>query len=126
MQKGELDLALADLNEAARIDSTNFYAYWSRGAVFAAKKDFDRARQDLTTALALNPDKTSKAKIEEALNAVPASNEPNPSQDETVITDPSRFWGQDQEGSASAASSYPADAMPPPPAYPASEGPPPQ
>ncbi len=95
MQKQELDLALADLNEAARIDSTNFYAYWSRGAVFAAKNDFDRAREDLTTALALNPDKTSKAKIEEALNAVPASNEPNPSQDETVITDPSRFLGQD-------------------------------
>jgi tetratricopeptide (TPR) repeat protein len=137
MQKGELDLALPDLNEAARIDSTNFYAYWSRGAVFAAKKDFDRARQDLTTALALNPDKTSKAKIEEALNAVPASNEPNPSQDETVISDPSRFWGQDQEGSASASANNPAEAMPAAPAeaYPASpsmdtapavEGPPPQ
>jgi tetratricopeptide (TPR) repeat protein len=122
MQKQQLDLALADLNEAARIDSSNFYAYWSRGAVFVAKKDFDRARADLTTALSLNPDKDSKAKIEEALNAVQASDQPNPSDDKTVITDPSRFWGQDQEGSASAASSYPAEAMPAAPAeaYPAS------
>jgi tetratricopeptide (TPR) repeat protein len=112
MQKQELDLALADLNEAARIDPSNFYAYWSRGAVFVAKKDFDRAKDDLTTALSLNPDKDSKAKIEEALNAVQASNEPNPSDDKTVITDPSRFWGQDQEGSASASANYPAEAMP--------------
>ncbi len=121
MQKGELDLALADLDEAARIDSSNFYAFWSRGAVFAAKSDFDRAREDFTTALALNPDKTSKAKIEEALNAVTASAKPDPSREETVISDPSRFWGQDQQGSASASSSYPADAMPAPAeAYPAS------
>ncbi len=137
MQKGELDLALADLNEAARIDSSNFYAFWSRGAVFTAKSDFDRAREDFTTALALNPDKTSKAKIEEALNAVTASATPDPSREETVISDPSRFWGQDQQGSASASSSYPADALPgPAEAYPASpsmgasqiptEAPPPQ
>ena len=121
MQKGELDLALADLNEAARIDSSNFYAFWSRGAVFAAKSDFDRARDDFTTALALNPDKTSKAKIEEALSAVTASATPDPSREETVISDPSRFWGRDQQGSASASSSYPADALPgPAEAYPAS------
>ena len=123
MQKGELDLALADLNEAARIDSSNFYAFWSRGAVFAAKSDFDRAREDFTTALALNPDKTSKAKIEEALSAVTASATPDPSREETVISDPSRFWGQDQQGSASAShrATRPTRAMPgPAEAYPAS------
>jgi tetratricopeptide (TPR) repeat protein len=120
MQKGELELALADLNEAARIDSTNFYAYWNRGAVYAAKGDPSRAQEDFTTALALNPDKTSRAKIEEALNAVAASaNAANAAaSDPSVITDPSAFGGQ-TEGSASAASSYPVDAMPasPPAAY---------
>ena len=72
MQKGELDRALADLNEAARIDSSNFYAFWNRGAVYAAKGDFDRAQEDFTKALALNPDKSFEGKIEEALNAVTA------------------------------------------------------
>ena len=114
MQKGELDPALADLNEATRINSSNFYAFWNRGAVYAAKGDYGRAKEDLTAALALNPDKSSKAKIEEALNAVTAGVESavkaEPS-DPTVITDPSAFWGQ-QEGSAAAASEYPAEAMP--------------
>lgn len=129
MQKGELDLALSDLNEAARVDSSNFYAFWNRGAVYAAKGDFGRAQEDLTTALALNPDKGSKAKIEEALNAVTAGvasavkTEPS---DPSVITDPSAFWGQ-QEGSAAASSGYPADAAAPPmaiePAIPAAPPP---
>jgi len=34
--------------------------------------------------------------------------------DPSVISDPSAFWGHGEEGSASAASSYPADAMPMP------------
>ena len=130
MQKGDLDRALADLNEAARIDSSNFYAFWNRGAVYAAKSDYGRAQEDLTTALALNPDKSSKAKIEEALNAVTTGVESavkaKPS-DPGVITDPSAFWGQ-QEGSAAASSGYPAEAMPPPaavmPASPSMDAPP--
>jgi len=52
MQTGEIDLALADLSESARIDSSNFYAFWNRGAVYAAKGEFDRAQGDFTTALA--------------------------------------------------------------------------
>lgn len=114
MQKGELDLALADLNEAARIDPSNFYAFWNRGAVYAAKGDFGRAQEDLTTALALNPDKSSKAKIEEALSAVTAGVESavktEPS-DPAVITQPT--WGLPGEVAGSAASSFPADAAMP-------------
>jgi tetratricopeptide (TPR) repeat protein len=121
MQKGELDLALADLNEAARVDSSNFYAFWNRGAVYAAKGDFSRAQEDLAAALALNPDKSSKARIEEALTSVNASAaqaaQPQAS-DPGVITDPSRFWGNQEgvSGSAAASSGYPADAMPAAPA----------
>ncbi len=130
MQKGDLDRALADLNEAARIDSSNFYAFWNRGAVYAARSDYGRAQEDLTTALALNPDKSSKAKIEEALTAVTTGVESavkaKPS-DPAVITDPSAFWGQ-QEGSTAASSGYPAKAMPPPaaamPASPSMDAPP--
>lgn len=122
MQKGELDLALADLDEAARIDSTNFYAFWNRGAVYTARGDFDRAQQDLTAALALKPDKTSKAQIEEAMNVVLAvvKAAKTEADDPSVITDPSRFWDDQQGVAGSAASSYPTDAMP---AFPSAVGP---
>jgi len=115
MQKSEIDSALADLNKAAEIDSTNFYAFWNRGAVHTAKGDLDGAKADFNAALALNPDETSKAQIEEALNAVNAgAAQAAQSQvsDPSVITDPSKFWGSQEGVAGSAASSYPADAMP--------------
>jgi tetratricopeptide (TPR) repeat protein len=135
MQTGEIDRALADLDEAIRIDAANFFAFWNRGAVYTAKAEFDRAQADLTTALALKPDKTSKAQIEEALNVVVAAAkavEAEPS-DPLVITDPSKFWGPQQGVAGSAASSYPTDAMSMPaapsmdaiPALPAAPPPPP-
>jgi tetratricopeptide (TPR) repeat protein len=117
MQKGAIEAALVDLNKAIDIDSTNFYAFWNRGAVFAAKGDYGRAQDDLNTARALNPDDGSRAKIEEALTAVNASAaeaaQPQAS-DPGVITDPSRFWGTQEgvDGSAAATEGFPADAMP--------------
>jgi hypothetical protein len=63
--------------------------------------------------LALNPDTTSKARIEKALNAVTGANAPQlQAADPSVISDPSAFGEHDQGGSASASSSYPADARP--------------
>jgi tetratricopeptide (TPR) repeat protein len=120
MQKGAIEAALVDLNKAIEIDPTNFYAFWNRGAVYAAKSDYGRAQDDLNTARALNPDDGSKAKIEEALTAVTASAaqaaQPQAS-DPGVITDPSRLWGNQEGVAGSAASSgYPADAMPASPA----------
>ena len=117
MQKGELDQALVDLDEAIGIDASNFFAFWNRGAVYGAKSDFVRAQADFTQALALNPDETTKAKIVEALNAVTASAKAADAQsyDPSVISDPSTSGG-DQEGSASAESSVPTDAMPASPA----------
>ena len=126
MQKGKLDQALADLNEAARIDASNFYAFWNRGAVYAAKGDYGRAQQDLAAALTLNPDKDSKAKIEEALNAVTASIqsavEPKPA-DKSVITSPT--WNIPGEVAGSAASSFPPAAMPASPPHFGNTAPPP-
>jgi hypothetical protein len=121
MQKAELENALADLNEAARIDSTNFFAFWNRGAVYSAKGDFTRAETDLTTALSLKPDKTSKAQIEEALKVVTAAKAAGaqPS-DRSVITVPT--W-ENQDHMATSGSAYPTDAMPTAPAFPASPPP---
>jgi tetratricopeptide (TPR) repeat protein len=111
MQPGDLDAALADFDKAAEIDPTNFYAFWNRGAVFVAKGNYERARTDFTAALALGPDTASKARIEEALNAIRGSEPKAEPADPSVITDPSRFGGELQDG-ASAASSFPTDAMP--------------
>ena len=82
-----------------------------------AEADFASARSDFTTALSLNPDASSKIKIEEVLNAAKtALKAPSVQAAEPgVITDPSQFGGE-QQGSASAASSYPIDAMPSAPA----------
>jgi hypothetical protein len=103
MQKGAIEAALADLNKAIETYPSNFYAYWNRGAIYAAKRDLARAQEDLGMALALNPDEHSSAKIREALNAVSASAaetaQPQAS-DPSVITDPSQFWGQDDTNSA--------------------------
>lgn len=115
MQKGELDQALVDLDEAIRIDASNFFAFWNRGAVYGAKSDFARAQEDFTKALALNPGDATKAKIVEALNAVTASANAANAQtsDPSVISDPSVFWNSQQGLSGSAASSFPADAAMP-------------
>ena len=114
---GLLGPALTDLDKAAELDPTNFYAFWNRGAVYAAQNDLDKARADFTKALSLDPDQTSKARIEEALNAVAAGDSQATEEpaDPYVISDPSRFGGE-LEGSASAASIFPTDAMPSAPA----------
>ena len=117
MRKGALDPALKDFNQAADIDPTNFYAYWNWGALRMAEADFASAQSDFTTALSLNPDASSKIKIEEVLNAATTALKAASVQaaEPGVITDPSQFGGE-QEGSASAAESYPIDAMPAAPA----------
>jgi hypothetical protein len=114
MRKGALAPALADLDKAAEIDPTNFYAYWNRGALRMAESDYARAANDFTTALSLDPDPASKTKIEQVLNvATEALQAANTQLSEPgVITDPSAFSGHEDLGSASAASSFPADAMP--------------
>ncbi len=114
MQKGALVPALADLNKAAEFDPTNFYAYWNRGALRMAESDFASAQSDFTTALSLNPDPASKAKIEEVLNVATEVLKASTAEksEPGVITDPSQFGGE-LEGSASASSGgLPADVTP--------------
>src|SRR5262245_37030486 len=42
-EKGELDAALSDLDEAVRLDPTYACAYNNRGRVYNFKRDYDRA-----------------------------------------------------------------------------------
>jgi TIR domain/TPR repeat len=95
MQKGAFAPALTDLNKAAEIDPTNFYAYWNRGAMRMAEQDFASAAADFNTALSLNPDPASKAKIEEVLNAANSVLDSSKTQqaEPGIITDPGQLRG---------------------------------
>jgi tetratricopeptide (TPR) repeat protein len=53
-EKGELDAALTDLNEAISIDATYACAYVNRGRVYGFKGDYDRAIADYDTAIKLD------------------------------------------------------------------------
>ena len=53
--KGDFDRAIADLNEAVRLDPKHAFAISVRGAAFVYKRDFDRALADLNEALRLDP-----------------------------------------------------------------------
>src|SRR5262245_48317152 len=54
-KKGELDRAIADYNEAIRLNPKDDLAYSSRGSAWAAKGDLDRAIADFNEAIRLDP-----------------------------------------------------------------------
>jgi lipoprotein NlpI len=54
-EKGDLDRALADDDEAIRLDPMRATAFNSRGFVFQKKGDYDKAIVDFDTAVELNP-----------------------------------------------------------------------
>lgn len=54
-QKRDHDRALADVNEAIRLDPNNAEAYNVRGSVYANQRDFGRAFADYNTAIRLDP-----------------------------------------------------------------------
>src|SRR5262249_31248867 len=54
-EKRELDRALADLEEAIKVDPTYACAYSNRGRVFTLRGDFDRAIQDYDEAIRRDP-----------------------------------------------------------------------
>lgn len=53
--KHELDHALADLDDAIKIDPTSACAYTNRGRVYAFQRDLDRAIADYDEAIRINP-----------------------------------------------------------------------
>jgi tetratricopeptide (TPR) repeat protein len=54
--KGELDRAIADYDQALRLDAKDEHAYVNRGAAWSDKGDLDRAIADYTEAIRLNPE----------------------------------------------------------------------
>jgi tetratricopeptide (TPR) repeat protein len=111
MMSGDLDRGLADLNEAIRIDPAGPYPYWNRAEIYRYKGDTANAKADYEKALALGPKEEDRPKIEAALRGLASAPPEKP--DPFMITDPSRFSGGQQEGSAAATEpAYPADAMP--------------
>lgn len=55
LDKGELDRAIADYDQAITIDATSAVSFYGRAAAYFAKKQNDNAIDDLTRSLALDP-----------------------------------------------------------------------
>jgi tetratricopeptide (TPR) repeat protein len=53
--KGELDVAIADFNEAIRLDPGNAEAYFNRATAWSVKGDEDKASPDFKEAIRLRP-----------------------------------------------------------------------
>jgi tetratricopeptide (TPR) repeat protein len=54
-QRGEFDRAMADYDEALRLDPQNAGVYLARAGTWLVKKDINRATADLDKAVALDP-----------------------------------------------------------------------
>ncbi len=54
-EKHELDIALADYNEAIRLDPNEASVYNSRGVAWRAKQEYDKAIADYSEAIRLDP-----------------------------------------------------------------------
>ena len=54
-KKGEFDKAIADYNEAIRLDPKHATTYYNRGLTYGKKGDHDKAIADFTEAIRLNP-----------------------------------------------------------------------
>ena len=55
LSKGETDKAVADCNEAIRLDPEDAKAYYNRGVVYGEIGDTDRVIADCTEAIRLDP-----------------------------------------------------------------------
>jgi tetratricopeptide (TPR) repeat protein len=51
---GKLDDALKNVNTAINKDSTDYHMYGTRGEIFIAQKEYERAISDFSQALSLN------------------------------------------------------------------------
>lgn len=52
---GQADAALADFNEALRLDAGLWPTYWVRAEILAARRDYEKAADDLTGLIVRNP-----------------------------------------------------------------------
>ena len=69
MESGAYDRAIADLNEALRINDKYFYGYLRRGEAYLKKHDFTKAESDYRKALEIKPaDKDAQDGVRKAQN----------------------------------------------------------
>jgi tetratricopeptide (TPR) repeat protein len=54
MQLEEFDKAIADFNEAIRIEPANAEHYYKRGVAYARQRDFEKASTSFASAITLN------------------------------------------------------------------------
>ena len=65
--KGDYDQAIADYNQAIRLNPNYGMAYYNRGSAYADKRDYDRAIADFEVALRINPnDANARTNLEAA------------------------------------------------------------
>ena len=69
LDKGALDSAIADYNEAIRLNPKDAMAYSNRGDAYALKSDYGRATADYDQAIGLNPNLTQVIQKRENANA---------------------------------------------------------
>jgi len=67
---GNVDRAIADLDEAIKLDPNYIGAYWNRGLAYQDKGDPARAADDYKKALSLNPSESARKQIEALLKEV--------------------------------------------------------
>jgi tetratricopeptide (TPR) repeat protein len=69
MESGAYDRAIADLNEALRINDKYFYGYLRRGEAYLKKREFAKAESDYRKALEIKPaDKNAQDGLTSAQN----------------------------------------------------------
>ena len=64
------DLAIADLDQAIKLEPNYSSAYWTRGLIYRDKGDKEKAADDYKKALSLNPSEDAKKEIEALLKEV--------------------------------------------------------
>ncbi|MFN3658103.1 MAG: tetratricopeptide repeat protein [Pseudolabrys sp.] len=62
IEAGAYDRAIADLDEALRLDPKYFYAYLNRGDAYRKKRDFTKAEADYRKALEIKPNESEATK----------------------------------------------------------------
>lgn len=61
---------IKELNRVIKLDPKHVGAYYERGATYAYKSDYKKAKKDLEKALSLNPDSETAKMAKEKLQTV--------------------------------------------------------
>ena len=77
-QTRAFDRAIADLDQAIKLEPNYSSAYWTRGLIYRDKGDKEKAAEDYKKALSLNPSEDAKKEIEALLKEVSSESASQP------------------------------------------------